>query len=129
MLPPKALRKALRAYTGTSENIETGAQTADTIEIQACLCRTFIEYSNSEVAIRKVMLDFILPLLIYRRTPDYVSTVFAAVGFSLELPGYKRPKDRIWLGPNVLELIRTIVVSTNKKFVDNILKEYSRASR
>jgi hypothetical protein len=130
-LPPGALRMALRAYTGSDQNLRTGAQPDTIITDQARMCLKFLRPYNGKAsenaAIRRILLEFVLPLLSYRLNKEDVQGAIAWVGSQLKLPGYDgNNKYRNSIGAFVYDLVSQLLLLTNYKFINGIVKEFNR---
>lgn len=132
-LPPRALRRALRAYT-RSDDRRTGEQSDNTIQEQARLCLTFLRSykgaASEDGATRRVLLEFVLPLLSYRWSRERLEAALAAVGADLKLPGYERP-DKYYdrFSPSMCDLVCQILNVSDRKYLSYMIKEFYKRRR
>ncbi|HKR13071.1 MAG TPA: hypothetical protein VJT15_13510 [Pyrinomonadaceae bacterium] len=128
-LPRQALRRALRVYTESDEQLQTGSQPEQIIQKQTRLCLTFLSSyqgaASEDGAIRRVLYEFVLRVYCYRWSRERFEAAVASVGVDMELPGYKRTdkyQDRF--GPSMYDLIRHILNLCDRKSLTFMIKEF-----
>jgi hypothetical protein len=128
-LPPLALRRALRVYTGSDELLQTGRQPENIIQQQARMCLTFLHSyqgaASEDGAIRRVLFEFLLRVYCYRWSKERFEAAVAAVGVEMKLPGYEltdKYQDRF--GPSMYELISQILNLCDRKSLTYMIKEF-----
>jgi hypothetical protein len=128
-LPGGALRHALRVYTGSDDQLQTGNQPEHIIQQQTRLCLTFLcSYqgaASEDRAIRKVLYEFVLRVYCYRWSRERFEAAVASVGVDMKLPGYElSDKYQARFGPSMYELIRQILKVCDRKSLTKMIREF-----